>query len=62
MLYNAACAYGILQRKTEALDLLLKAKAAGFGNIGWAARDPDLASLRDDPAFQRLVAEGETKA
>jgi non-specific serine/threonine protein kinase len=62
MLYNAACTYGIMQRKTEALDLLIKAKAAGWADFDWAARDPDLTCLRDDPVFQRLVAEGETKA
>jgi non-specific serine/threonine protein kinase len=62
MLYNAACTFGIMQRKAEALDHLIKAKAAGWGNLGWAARDPDLTCLRDDPDFQRLVTEGEAKA
>ena len=55
VLYNAACAYGILQRKREALDTLKQALEAGFGNIEWAARDPDLACVRDDPEFLALL-------
>ncbi len=54
VLYNAACAYGVLSRKADALDTLKKAVAAGYGNIEWAARDPDLTCLYDDPEFQEL--------
>src|SRR5277367_2786199 len=54
-LYNAACTYGVLGRKTESLDTLRKAFAAGFGNRFWAAKDADLACLYDDPEFQKLV-------
>ncbi len=54
VLYNAACAYCILKKKTEALDALAKARAAGFRDSDWARRDPDLALLRDDPEFDRL--------
>lgn len=55
ILYNAACLYGILQRKDKALAMLRRAKDAGYGNVEWAAKDPDLACLRDDPEFQQLV-------
>jgi non-specific serine/threonine protein kinase len=55
VLYNAACTYGLLQRKREALDTLKQALAAGFGNIDWAARDPDLACLHNDPEFLALL-------
>jgi hypothetical protein len=55
ILYNAACTYGLLQKKAEALALLRKAKECGFGTMEWAARDPDLACLHDDPEFQQLV-------
>lgn len=55
VLYNAACTYGLLQRKREALDTLKQALAAGFGNIDWAARDPDLTCLHNDPEFLALV-------
>jgi non-specific serine/threonine protein kinase len=55
-LYNAACTYGILQKKPEALDTLKKAFAAGYGNLRWAAQDSDLECLHDSPEFQKLVA------
>ncbi|MGC2252985.1 MAG: protein kinase, partial [Candidatus Acidiferrales bacterium] len=38
-LYNAACTYGVLGRKAEALETLKKAIAAGYGNRHWAAQD-----------------------
>ncbi len=55
MIYNSACVYGIFNQKKEALDLLRKAKDTGFPNLDWAARDPDLACLYDDPEFQALL-------
>ena len=58
VLYNAACTYGIMGRKAEALDMLRKALEAGYGNRDWAARDPDLACLHDDPEFRRLCGLG----
>ena len=57
VLYNAACAYCRLGRKTEALDVLAKSHAAGFGDSDWARRDPDLALLHGDPEFERLYPE-----
>src|SRR6266576_1929016 len=57
ILYNAACTYGILGQKLDALALLRRAREAGYSNLEWALRDPDLACLRDDPEFQRLVGE-----
>ena len=54
-LYNAACTYGVLGRKGEALETLKKAIAAGYGNLNWAARDSDLDCLHDDPEFLKLV-------
>jgi serine/threonine protein kinase/Flp pilus assembly protein TadD len=54
VLYNAACTYGLLGMKPVAMQTLAKAFEAGYGNHEWAARDPDLASLRNDPEFQRL--------
>jgi serine/threonine protein kinase/cytochrome c-type biogenesis protein CcmH/NrfG len=54
-LYNAACTYGILLRKVEALETLKRAFAAGYGNPNWAAQDSDLDCLHDDPEFQKLV-------
>jgi serine/threonine protein kinase/Tfp pilus assembly protein PilF len=54
-LYNAACTLGILQKRPEALEMLKKAVAAGYGNLNWAARDSDLDCLHDDPEFRTLV-------
>ncbi len=54
-LYNAACTYGLLRRKAEALETLKKAIKAGYGNLNWAARDADLDCLHDDPEFRQLV-------
>ncbi|HXT68388.1 MAG TPA: protein kinase [Vicinamibacterales bacterium] len=57
VLYNAACAYCRLGRKAEALGVLAKAHAAGFGDSDWARRDPDLAILHGEPEFERLYPE-----
>ncbi|HEX5216253.1 MAG TPA: protein kinase [Vicinamibacterales bacterium] len=54
VLYNAACAFCLMGKKPEALDVLRKARAAGFGDSEWARRDPDLAVLHGDPEFERL--------
>jgi serine/threonine protein kinase/Flp pilus assembly protein TadD len=62
ILYNAACTYGLMTRKAEALAMLKKAIAAGWGNPNWAARDSDLDCLHDDPEFQKLVGLSEAAA
>ena len=54
VLYNAACMYATFGKKAEALAMLTKASANGFQDANWARRDPDLASLRGDPEFERL--------
>jgi tetratricopeptide (TPR) repeat protein len=58
VLYNAACTYGLMSRKAEALDMFLKALEAGYGNREWAARDSDLECLHDEPEFRRLCGLG----
>jgi non-specific serine/threonine protein kinase len=55
-IYNAACTYGLLERRAEALDTFKKAVAAGYRNMDWAKRDSDLQLLRDDPEFIQLVS------
>ena len=63
ILYNAACVYGLLRKKAEALAILRKAVGAGYIRlVNWAARDPDLTCLHDDPEFQQLLAESQEKA
>jgi serine/threonine protein kinase/Flp pilus assembly protein TadD len=54
-LYNAACTYGLLGKKAEALETLKKCFAAGYSNRNWAANDSDLDCLHDDPEFRKLV-------
>ena len=54
VLYNAACAFCMMGKKTEAMDALRKSHAAGFRDPDWARQDPDLAILHDDPEFNRI--------
>jgi tetratricopeptide (TPR) repeat protein len=61
-LSNAACTYGVLGRKAEALETLKKAIGAGYGNLSWAVNDSDLDCLHDDPEFQKLVGSSEGAA
>ncbi len=61
-LYNAACTYGILGKKAEALETLKKSFSAGYGNLNWAAKDSDLLCLHDIPEFRKLVGLGELPA
>jgi tetratricopeptide (TPR) repeat protein len=55
ILYNAACTYGLMEKKADALDLLKKMKANGFSQLDWARRDPDLSCLHNDPEFLALL-------
>jgi serine/threonine protein kinase/Tfp pilus assembly protein PilF len=57
ILYNAACVFCGLKKKTEALDALRKAWEAGSKDSVWARRDPDLLLLHGDPEFERLYPE-----
>src|SRR5713101_4688384 len=57
ILYNVACLYCSLKKKSEALDALRKAWEAGFKDPMWARRDPDLAILHGDPEFERMYPE-----
>jgi len=61
-LYNAACTYGVLLRKSEALETLRRAISAGYGNLNWAAKDSDLDCLHDDVEFRKLVGLEEGQA
>lgn len=54
VLYNIACTFCMLNKKVDALEALNKAWNAGFKDADWARRDPELALLHGDPAFERL--------
>lgn len=56
ILYNAACTYGILQKKDEALRALKRAVAAGFMAVEYVEPDPDLSCLWQEPEFQKLLS------
>jgi serine/threonine protein kinase/Tfp pilus assembly protein PilF len=57
VLYNAACTFATLKKKTEALDALSKAWRAGFRDSDWVRRDPSLAFIHDEPEFEKLYPE-----
>ena len=54
ILYNAACTYGVMKRKAEAIGMLSRARAAGYVNTDWIRRDPDLACLHGEPDFEKM--------
>ena len=62
ILYNAACVFSSLKRKPEALDALRKCWDAGFRDVDWVRRDPDVAFLRGDPEFERMFPEKAPKS
>jgi non-specific serine/threonine protein kinase len=55
VLYNAACTYGSLAMKADALEMFQRCIKSGYSNSAWAINDPDLKILQDDPEFKRLV-------
>jgi serine/threonine protein kinase/tetratricopeptide (TPR) repeat protein len=57
ILYNAACTFCFLKKKSQALDTIRKAWEAGFKDASWARRDPDLALLHGEPEFQKMYPE-----
>jgi cytochrome c-type biogenesis protein CcmH/NrfG len=57
-IYNVACSYSLLQMKEEALTALKKAAEAGFSEWDLAARDSDLACVREEPEFKRMLERG----
>jgi serine/threonine protein kinase len=56
VLYNAACTYGSLAMKADALEMFQRCIKSGYSNSAWAINDPDLKILHDDPEFRNLVS------
>ncbi len=57
VLYNVACVYALLGEVERSIDCLEKSITRGWGQREWMAHDPDLASVRDHPRFQKLLRE-----
>jgi hypothetical protein len=55
ILYNAACVAALEGQKAEALTWLERSAEAGFAEPGHMKTDSDLASVREDPAFARIL-------
>lgn len=53
--YNAACLFALEGKAERAMDLIDEAIARGFTNRDWFEKDPDLASLRQEPRFRALM-------
>jgi adenylate cyclase len=56
--YNVACLYALEGECDRAIATLEECIRLGFGNVEWIGQDPDMASLRDDPRFRRLIEGG----
>jgi adenylate cyclase len=54
-LVNAACLRAKAGLKEEALELLERVFARGWGKRDWVEHDPDYDMLRDDPRFKKLL-------
>ena len=52
---NGACLQAKLGHADRAIALLERVSALGWGQRDWLERDPDYATLRHDPRFQRLL-------
>ena len=55
VLINGACLRARAGLKEEALGLLERTFARGFGKRDWIEKDPDYDPLRDEPRFQALL-------
>jgi serine/threonine protein kinase/Flp pilus assembly protein TadD len=62
VLYNAACTYGVMGRKEEALAMLQRACKAGYANADWPRQDPDLTCIHDTAEFKAMFPAPEAKS
>jgi adenylate cyclase len=60
VLYNVACIYSVGGEADEAVSLLERAVAAGFGHWKWIENDSDFDPLRNHPGYKALLAKKET--
>ncbi len=55
VLYNVACAFGILGKNKECLDALERAVNRGWGDKAWLEHDSDLDSVRKEARYLKLI-------
>jgi Flp pilus assembly protein TadD len=55
VLYNLACSHTLANNFEEAVAALVQAIARGFNDFKWILKDPDLANLRKDPVFKKVL-------
>ena len=53
--YNLACSLALSKRKPDALRSLHRAIELGYTDLEWMQQDPDLAGLKGDLEFERLL-------
>ncbi len=62
VLYNVACVFALLNEPERAIDCLERSVTHGWGQKEWMQHDPDLASLRGNPRFEKLVHDKQAPA
>jgi Flp pilus assembly protein TadD len=60
-IYGMACAYVILGMKETAIETIERAVIAGYSDWDNLIRDRDLAPIRDEPRFRRLIESSKTR-
>lgn len=55
--YNLACSFALSNRPLDALDTLRTAYKLGYTDHEWMRQDPDLASLKTDAQFLKILAD-----
>jgi len=53
--YNLGCSLCLIGRKEEALKILIRAVLLGYDDPEHMREDPDLATLREEPVFKKLL-------
>jgi hypothetical protein len=56
VLYNLACSYALTKRHEQACQTLVQSIDCGYSDFKWLMKDPDLESLREHPAFDKVLA------
>jgi predicted Zn-dependent protease len=59
--YNLGCSYALVGNRSKAFEALHRAVDLGYHDADWMRQDEDLASLRDDPSFEALLARAKSR-